>query len=152
MGAYATSIATSVCRAYIRMSFSATRILSSAKSTSSKSWLARQCHDAYVKKRSVNSFISFRARSGFKLLELDVQWKFFKPDVRALVDLGAAPGGWSQVAAVKLGWISENDPEDELDDPYANFPLVEDCSPRAKNEATEVCCSRPIPIPYFLIR
>lgn len=132
------------------MSFSATRILSSAKSNSSKSWLTRQSHDPYVKKRTVNSFLSFRARSAFKLLELDDQWKFFKPDVRAVVDLGAAPGGWSQVAAVKLGWISENDPEDEPDDPYANFPLVEERSPDAKSEATAVRFTRHIYIPQLL--
>ncbi|KAH9927595.1 ribosomal RNA large subunit methyltransferase J [Fomitopsis serialis] len=93
------------------MSFSATRILLSAKSASSKSWLARQSHDPYVKKRASNSLFNFRARSAFKLLELDEQWKFFKPDVRSVVDLGAAPGGWSQVAASKLGWM-----EDDMDE------------------------------------
>lgn len=136
------------------MSFSATRILSSAKSTSSKSWLTRQSHDPYVKKRAVNSSLTFRARSAFKLLELDDHWKFFKPDVRAVVDLGAAPGGWSQVAAMKLGWISEHDPESEPDDPYANFPPRDERSPDAsgKASASGVRCARHILIPWFLMK
>ena len=134
------------------MSLSATRICSSAKSTSSKSWLARQSHDPYVKKRTLNNFLSFRARSAFKLLELDDQWKLFTPGVRTVVDLGAAPGGWSQVAAMKLGWISETAPEDEPEDPYANFPFVEERPPSPSNEAIGVRASVTSSFPSTLMR
>ena len=48
---------------------------------------------------------NYRSRSAFKLLELDSRWHFLgHKDVRTVVDLGAAPGGWSQIAASKLGW------------------------------------------------
>ncbi|KAF5378109.1 hypothetical protein D9615_007563 [Tricholomella constricta] len=78
--------------------------LAKAKS-SSTAWLARQFRDPYVKQR-LSDPRSYRARSAFKLLEIDNQWDEFlsKPDVKAVVDLGAAPGGWSQVVAGKLGW------------------------------------------------
>ncbi|KAI0919876.1 hypothetical protein AcV5_001827 [Taiwanofungus camphoratus] len=83
------------------MSFTATRPLFSHKHPpSSRAWLQRQFRDPYVRER----LGKFRSRSAFKLLELDEKLKFFQPDVNAVVDLGAAPGGWSQVAAGKLGW------------------------------------------------
>ena len=51
----------------------------------------------------------FRSRSAFKLIEIDDRYKFFGcPYVRSVVDLGAAPGGWSQVAASKLGLTIED--------------------------------------------
>ncbi|TFK35893.1 ribosomal RNA methyltransferase FtsJ domain-containing protein [Crucibulum laeve] len=75
---------------------------------SSKTWVARQFRDPYVKKR-LSDPAAYRSRSAFKLLEIDAEWDHFlqKPDVRAVVDLGAAPGGWSQVVAGKLGWGAE---------------------------------------------
>ncbi|OSX62925.1 hypothetical protein POSPLADRAFT_1046295 [Postia placenta MAD-698-R-SB12] len=88
------------------MSFSATRPLLSHKlPPSSRAWLARQFRDPYVRERSA---ARFRSRSAFKLLELDAKWSIFQPDVLTVVDLGAAPGGWSQVAASKLGWTEED--------------------------------------------
>ena len=68
------------------------------KGSSSKDWLDRQRKDPYVK-RAVKE--SYRARSAFKLIEIDEKFKFLKPgDV--VIDLGAAPGSWTQVAIEKV--------------------------------------------------
>lgn len=64
-------------------------------------WLARQFSDPYVKKRAMEKMPS---RAAFKLLEMEEQHRFLDhPDVRVVVDLGAAPGGWSQAVSRKLG-------------------------------------------------
>jgi 23S rRNA (uridine2552-2'-O)-methyltransferase len=65
---------------------------------SSKQWLRRHVTDAYVKKAKEQGY---RSRAAFKLLEIDKSEKLLKPG-SVVVDLGAAPGGWSQVAAVKV--------------------------------------------------
>lgn len=82
-------------------------------SSSSKQWLSRQFKDPYVKRRMIDN-PSFRSRSAYKLLEMDDKYHFLggiryhtNPNVhhpRVIVDLGAAPGGWSQVAAFKIGY------------------------------------------------
>lgn len=84
------------------------RPTSALSKQSSKAWISRQFRDPYVKQR-LSDPASYRARSAFKLLEIDAAWDNFlmKPDVNAVVDLGAAPGGWSQVVAGKLGWETE---------------------------------------------
>lgn len=64
---------------------------------SSKPWLRRHVTDAYVRKAKEQGY---RSRAAFKLLELDEKEKLLRPGARVL-DLGAAPGGWSQVAAAK---------------------------------------------------
>ena len=73
-------------------------------SPSSKQWLARHFDDPYVRQR-LSHPASYRSRSAFKLLEIDDRYRRFlrAPDVRAVVDLGAAPGGWSQVVAGFMG-------------------------------------------------
>ncbi|KAL4245061.1 class I-like SAM-binding methyltransferase superfamily protein [Abortiporus biennis] len=91
------------------MSFSATLPIRSPKlPPSSKAWLTRQFKDPLVKERLSNPN-NYRARSAFKLIELDQTWRFFKHnDVKSVVDLGAAPGGWSQVVAGRLGWVDDS--------------------------------------------
>lgn len=88
------------------MSFRQSAICLSQKSKSkSTAWASRQLRDPYVKRRVADA-AAYRARSAFKLLEINDEWNQFleQPDVNAVVDLGAAPGGWSQVVADKLGW------------------------------------------------
>ncbi len=62
---------------------------------SSTRWLERQINDPYVARAKHEGF---RSRSAFKLAEIDDEFQFLKPGGR-VVDLGAAPGGWSQIAA-----------------------------------------------------
>jgi len=62
---------------------------------SSTRWLERQLNDPYVSRAKLEGY---RSRSAFKLAEIDDEFKFLKPGGR-IVDLGAAPGGWSQIAA-----------------------------------------------------
>ncbi|TDL26598.1 23S ribosomal RNA methyltransferase [Rickenella mellea] len=74
-------------------------------SGSTKNWLARQFKDPFVRKRFEDP-AHYRSRAAYKLLDIDSMYKILdKPDVRAVVDLGAAPGSWSQVAAAKVGTL-----------------------------------------------
>src|SRR6201985_2220340 len=66
---------------------------------SSKLWLERQLNDPYVAKAKREGY---RSRAAFKLIEIDDKYRFLKPGV-TVVDLGAAPGGWSQIAAKRVG-------------------------------------------------
>src|SRR2546428_13365438 len=65
---------------------------------SNKQWLRRHVTDPYVRKPREQGY---RSRSAFKLLEIDDKEKLLRPGV-IVVDLGAAPGGWSQVAAARV--------------------------------------------------
>ncbi len=69
------------------------------RSLSSKLWLERQLNDLYVARAKREGF---RGRAAFKLIEIDDKQHLLKPGAR-VVDLGAAPGGWSQVAARRVG-------------------------------------------------
>jgi 23S rRNA (uridine2552-2'-O)-methyltransferase len=69
------------------------------KSHSSKQWLRRHVNDPYVQRSKREGY---RSRSAYKLAEIDDRDKLLKPG-QLVVDLGAAPGGWSQVAARRLG-------------------------------------------------
>ena len=68
------------------------------RTESSRMWLLRQLNDPYVEKARD---LGYRSRAAFKLIEIDAKFKFLKPGI-TVVDLGAAPGGWTQVAAQKL--------------------------------------------------
>jgi len=65
---------------------------------SNKQWLRRHVSDPYVRQAKAQGY---RSRSAFKLLQIDAKEKILKPG-QLVVDLGAAPGGWSQVAAAKV--------------------------------------------------
>ena len=69
------------------------------RSISSTRWLERQLNDPYVQAAKSKGY---RSRAAFKLLELDAKFRLLKAGARVL-DLGAAPGGWSQVAAARVG-------------------------------------------------
>lgn len=68
-------------------------------SSSSQKWLQRQLNDPYVARAKREGW---RSRAAFKLIEIDDKVKILRPGMR-VVDLGAAPGGWSQVAAKRIG-------------------------------------------------
>jgi 23S rRNA (uridine2552-2'-O)-methyltransferase len=69
------------------------------RSLSSQKWLERQLNDPYVARAKREGY---RSRAAFKLLEIDEKYKILKPGQK-IVDLGAAPGGWSQIAAKVVG-------------------------------------------------
>lgn len=66
---------------------------------SSTDWLRRQLNDPYVAEAHRQGF---RSRAAFKLQQLDERFRLLRPGMR-VVDLGCAPGGWSQVAAERVG-------------------------------------------------
>jgi 23S rRNA (uridine2552-2'-O)-methyltransferase len=67
------------------------------RTASSTQWLARQLNDPYVHRAKREGY---RSRAAFKLVELDDRFKLLRPGTR-VVDLGAAPGGWTQVAVAR---------------------------------------------------
>jgi 23S rRNA (uridine2552-2'-O)-methyltransferase len=75
------------------------RVKDKRKSVSSRTWLERQLNDPYVARAKREGL---RSRAAFKLAEIDDKHHLLKAGAR-VVDLGAAPGGWSQVAAKRAG-------------------------------------------------
>jgi 23S rRNA (uridine2552-2'-O)-methyltransferase len=69
------------------------------RSLASKLWLDRQLNDPYVARAKREGM---RSRAAYKLIEIDDKIHFLKPGAR-VVDLGAAPGGWTQIAAKRVG-------------------------------------------------
>ena len=69
---------------------------------SSKLWLERQLNDPYVVQAKRDGY---RSRAAYKLIELDDKYHFLKGGM-TVVDLGAAPGGWSQIAARRVGAVN----------------------------------------------
>jgi 23S rRNA (uridine2552-2'-O)-methyltransferase len=69
------------------------------RSLSSQKWLERQLNDPYVARARREGY---RSRAAYKLLEIDDKHRLLRPGQR-VVDLGAAPGGWSQIAARRVG-------------------------------------------------
>ena len=75
------------------------RVKDKRKSHSSRTWLERQLNDPYVIRAKREGF---RSRAAFKLTEIDDKHHLLKPGAK-VADLGAAPGGWSQVAVKRVG-------------------------------------------------
>jgi 23S rRNA (uridine2552-2'-O)-methyltransferase len=73
------------------------------RTTSSTRWLQRQLNDPYVKRAKTEGY---RGRAAFKIMELDDKFRFLVPGAR-IVDLGAAPGGWCQVAVKRSNILGE---------------------------------------------
>jgi 23S rRNA (uridine2552-2'-O)-methyltransferase len=69
------------------------------RSVSSRQWLQRQLNDPYVARAKREGM---RSRAAYKLMEIDDKARFLRKGAR-VVDLGAAPGGWSQIAAQRVG-------------------------------------------------
>lgn len=92
------------------------------RSKSSRQWLDRHFKDDYVKKAQQ---AGYRSRAAFKLLEIQEKDRVIKPGMR-IVDLGAAPGGWSQIAR---GLVGEKGQVVALDilpmDPIAGVDIIE---------------------------
>lgn len=89
------------------------------RSNSSTRWLQRQLNDPYVAAAKREGYLS---RAAFKLAELDDRFGLLKRNMRIL-DLGAAPGGWSQVAAKRLAGTGKVVAVDIL--PFGPIPDVE---------------------------
>lgn len=70
---------------------------------SSTLWLQRQLNDPYVKRAQAEGY---RGRAAYKIMELDDKYRFLVPGAR-IVDLGAAPGGWCQVAVKRSNVLGE---------------------------------------------
>ena len=77
---------------------------SKRRKTSSNQWLERQLNDPYVAQAKRDGY---RSRAAYKLLEIDEKHKLFNKNMR-IVDLGVAPGGWSQIAAKRIDSESDN--------------------------------------------
>jgi 23S rRNA (uridine2552-2'-O)-methyltransferase len=69
------------------------------RTLSSRTWLERQISDPYVARAKREGF---RSRAAYKLAEIDDKYRVLKPGA-CVVDLGAAPGGWSEIAAKRVG-------------------------------------------------
>ena len=75
------------------------RVKSRNRSQSSRQWLERQLNDPYVARAKREGM---RSRAAYKLMEIDDKARFLKKGAR-VIDLGAAPGGWTQVAVKRVG-------------------------------------------------
>jgi 23S rRNA (uridine2552-2'-O)-methyltransferase len=97
------------------------RVRAKGLKASSTRWLERQLNDPYVTQAKSKGY---RSRAAFKLIELDDKFHFLKAGARVL-DLGAAPGGWSQVARARVGAKGSVVGVDVLDmEPIAGVELL----------------------------
>lgn len=80
------------------------RVKNKKMKASSRQWLQRHINDPYVQRAQLEGY---RARAAFKLLEIDEKYNILK-GARRIIDLGAAPGSWSQIAAKVTGSTDED--------------------------------------------
>tara|TARA_B100000686_G_scaffold72987_1_gene78732 strand:- start:25281 stop:25964 length:684 start_codon:yes stop_codon:yes gene_type:complete len=74
------------------------KVKKGSRNASSRRWLERQLNDPYVKAAKDKGY---RSRAAFKLIEIDAKYKIFK-NKNSVLDLGGAPGGWSQISANRI--------------------------------------------------
>jgi len=116
------------------------------KNKISKNWVNKQRRDIYVRQSKVDGY---RARSAYKLIEIDEKFKIFKGDM-CVIDIGAAPGSWTQYASkiVKNGKIISIDLK-EMEKIKNNIqikgdftsPLIQDQIKNYLNKGTDVVMS-----------
>ena len=93
-----------------------------ARTKSSNEWLRRHVNDPYVKQAQLDGY---RSRSAYTLIELNEKDRLIKPGMR-IMDLGSAPGGWSQVAGKLVGKKGRVLATDILPmDPIANVDFIQ---------------------------
>lgn len=93
-----------------------------ARSKSSAAWLKEHFADPYVKKAQA---LGYRSRSAFKLLEMQEKYHLFKSGM-VVVELGSAPGGWTQVLSSKVGQNNQIIALDILKmDPFADVTFIQ---------------------------
>ena len=92
------------------------------KNKRSKSWIINQHRDQYFKKSKV---LGYRSRSAFKLIEINKKFKLLNHNTN-LIDLGSAPGGWSQVASqiITKGLIIAIDTKEMKNIKNVNFGII----------------------------
>jgi 23S rRNA (uridine2552-2'-O)-methyltransferase len=101
------------------------------RSAASRQWLERQLNDPYVARARREGL---RSRAAFKLMEMDDKFRLLRPGAK-VVDLGAAPGGWSQVAAQRAGATGRVVAIDLLDMPaipgveFLHFDFLDPAAP-----------------------
>ena len=78
------------------------------KTVSQVKWLKRQLNDPYVKRAKADGY---RGRAAYKIMELDDKFNFLKPGSR-VIDLGCAPGGWSQVVSSRVNALGKENGKD----------------------------------------
>jgi 23S rRNA (uridine2552-2'-O)-methyltransferase len=111
---------------------------------SSTRWLERQLNDPYV---AAAQRQGFRSRAAFKLIEIDERFKFLRRGQK-IIDLGAAPGGWSQIAADKIGSAKGHgkviaiDIQDMSPLPGVDFMLLDFMEDRAPETVMELAGGR----------
>ncbi|MCL2566623.1 MAG: RlmE family RNA methyltransferase [Alphaproteobacteria bacterium] len=116
------------------------------RSLSSQTWLKRQLNDIYVKSAKQEGYAS---RAAYKLIEINNKYKILKPQAR-IVDLGAAPGGWSQVAAkyrpakliaVDLLDVAHIDGAEIIKGDFTSFEIIQEIRDKLNSEKADVIMS-----------
>jgi 23S rRNA (uridine2552-2'-O)-methyltransferase len=118
-----------------------------AKRPSSRRWLEEHRRDPFVQAAARDGY---RSRAAYKLIELDERDRLFRPGMRVL-DLGAAPGGWCQVAMNRIGRNGRLIATDILPmDPLAGVDFIEGDFNQAETLAAVLACTGGEPLDLVL--